>query len=160
VNTGNSSASSGTPEAGSPKALAVELCNAVIANDTDAFMNLIITQEEMTALISGSAVSAMGKEAAISNIPTEISKMRIDITNGLAAVRQQCEANGAVWENTKYKDARFEINNPNGYNMMQLHCILECNSLEYIFTLSDVVETKNGWKLGGTMFYGEQPAMR
>lgn len=152
--------SSAEPVEGSPKAMGKQIAELVIANDNAGLNALIISQEEMTAVITGSSVTPMGKEVAIKNIPVELPKMRNDITNGLAEVRKQCEANGVVWENCTYKDTRYEINNPTGYNMMQLHCILDCNGMEYVFTMSDVVETKNGWKLGGTMFYGEQPPVK
>lgn len=145
------------PEAGSPEAMAKQVCERVIANDHEGLMSLIITQDEMADVIKNSSVTKAGKEAAVDNRLTGIGQMRIDITNGLLEVRKQCEANGMVWENCTYKDARYEVNNPTGYNMMQLHCILDCNGMEYIFTVTDVVDSKNGWKLGGTMYYGEQP---
>lgn len=148
------------PVAGSPEATAKQICERVIANDHEGLMALIITQEEMADVIKNSSVTRAGKEAAVENRFVGIGQMRIDITNGLLEVRKQCEATGMVWENCKYKDARYEINNPTGYNMMQLHCILDCNGMEYIFTMTDVVDTKNGWKLGGKMYYGELPPAR
>lgn len=140
---------------GTPEIVAKQIADYVIANDNQGMLNLIITQEEMTDVISGSTVTTMGKEVAIKNIPTEISKMRVDYTNGLADVRKQCEANGMVWANCKFKDVTYEMNNPTGYYMAQLTCVLECNGMEYKFTVTDVVQTENGWKLGGTMAYGE-----
>lgn len=140
---------------GTPEATAKLIADYVLANDNQGLMNLIITQEEMTDVITNSSVTTMGKEVAIRNIPTEISKMRVDYTNGLADVRKQCEANGVVWENCRFKDVTYEMNNPTGYFMAQLICVLECNGMEYKFHVTDIVQTKNGWKLGGTMGYGE-----
>jgi hypothetical protein len=122
-------------------------------------MNLIITQEEMTEVITGSTVTAMGKEVAIKNIPAEISKMRVDYTNGLNDIRKQCEATGVEWSNCKFKDVTYEMNNPTGYFMAQLTCFVECNGIEYKFTVTDVVQTKNGWRLGGTMYFGDTPPL-
>lgn len=140
---------------GTPVETAKLIAQYVITNDNQGMMNLIITSEEMTEVITGSTVTPMGKEVAIKNIPTEISKMRVDYTNGLAEVRKQCEASGVEWSNCKYKDVTYEMNNPTGYFMAQLVCILDCNGMEYKFSVTDVVQTKNGWKLGGTMNYGE-----
>lgn len=140
---------------GTPEATGVQICNLIIANDNQGLMNLIITQEEMTDVISGSSVSQMGKEVAIKNIPTEISKMRVDYTNGLTDVRKNCEAAGVEWSNCKVKDVSYDMANPTGYYMAQLHCVLECNGQEYKFTVSDVVQTETGWKLGGTMYFGD-----
>lgn len=140
---------------GTPEVVAKQIAECVIANDNQGMLNLIITQEEMTDVISGSTVTTMGKEVAINNIPTEISKMRVDYTNGLEDVRKQCEANGMVWANCKFKDVTYEMNNPTGYFMAQLTCVLECNGMEYKFNVTDVVQTENGWKLGGAMGYGE-----
>lgn len=140
---------------GTPVEIAKQIAQYVISNDNQGLLNLIITQEEMTDVIAGSTVSTMGKEVAIKNIPTEISKMRVDYTNGLADVRKQCEANGMVWANCKFKDVTYEMNNPTGYYMAQLNCVLECNGMLYTFHVTDVVQTDNGWTLGGTMGYGE-----
>jgi len=140
---------------GTPEAFGVQVCNLVIKNDNQGLMDLIITQDEMTNVISNSSVSQMGKQVAISNIPTEISKMRVDYTNGLTDIRKNCEAAGIEWSNCKMKDVTCEVANPTGYNMAQIHCVLECNGMEYKFTVSDVVETENGWRLGGTMYYGD-----
>jgi PBP1b-binding outer membrane lipoprotein LpoB len=145
---------------GTPVEAAKQIAGFVIANDNAGLMNLIITQEEMTEVITGSTVTPMGKEVAIKNIPTEISKMRVDYTNGLAEVRKQCEASGVEWSNCKFKDVKYEMNNPTGYFMAQLVCVLECNGMEYKFTVSDVVQTKNGWRLGGTMYYGDVPQVK
>ncbi len=140
---------------GTPAETAKQIAEFVIANDNQGLMNLIITSEEMTDVITNSSVTPMGKEVAIKNIPTEISKMRVDYTNGLADIRKQCETAGVEWSNCKFKDARYEMNNPTGYFMAQIVCILECNGMEYKFTTTDVVQTKNGWRLGGSMMYGE-----
>lgn len=142
------------PQPGSPEEIGMKISNFVIANDNQGLTDLIIQQGEMEEVIKNSSVSQMGKEVAIKNIPTEISKMRMDYSNGLASIRSNIEATGADWSGCKFKNVTYEINNPTGYNMMQLHCTLDCGGLEQTFTVTDVVETPNGWKLGGTMYFG------
>lgn len=145
---------------GTPKAIAEQIAALVIANNNEGLLNLIITQEEMTDVIKGSSVTQMGKEVAIKNIPVEISKMRTDMTNGLADIRKQCETKGIDWAACRFKDVQYEMNNPTGYFMAQLKCTLDCNGMEYLFTVTDVVQAKNGWKLGGTMYSGDVPPQR
>lgn len=142
---------------GTPEVTAKQIADYIISNNNQALMELIITQEEMTRVISESSVTSMGKEVAIRNIPTEISKMRVDYTNGMTDIRKQCEASGIEWSNCKFKDVTYEMNNPTGYFMAQLLCVLECNGMEYKFTVTDVVQTEGGWKLGGTMYFGDVP---
>lgn len=154
--TGTSGTSSNEPVAGSPEAFGKEIASFIIANDNQGVIGLIIEQTEMEEVIKNSSVTTMGKEVAIKNIPMEISKMRVDYTNGLTEIRKSGETAGIVWENCKFKEAYYEISNPTGYNMMQLHCVLDCNGQEHEFTVTDVVETENGWKLGGTMMFGKQ----
>jgi hypothetical protein len=154
------SSASSAPQAGSPEETAMKLANLVIANDQEGLMGMIISPEEMKDVIANSSVMPQGKETAIKNIPTAISQMRADMTKGLTEVRSKCEEAGVVWENCRYKDARYEINNPTGYNMMQLHCIMDCNGMEYTFTLTDVAQTENGWRLGGIMYYGDAPPQK
>lgn len=154
--TSGSSGSNSAPEAGSPEEFGMRMANFVIANDNQGVIGLIIEQAEMEEVIKNSSVTTMGKEVAIKNIPMEISKMRVDYTNGLTEIRKSGEAAGIVWTNCKFKSAYYEISNPTGYNMMQLHCVLDCNGQEHEFTVTDVVETENGWKLGGTMMFGKK----
>jgi hypothetical protein len=148
TSTGNGASNPAAVEVteGTPLETAQQVAQFVIANDNAGLTGLIISAEEMNDVISNSSVSQMGKEVAIKNIPTEISKMRVDYTTGLAEVRKQCESIGVEWSNCKFKDATYEMNNPTGYFMAQIICILECNGMEYKFTISDVVQTKNGWR--------------
>ena len=60
------------PEEGSPKAMAMQIADLVIANDNAGLTALIISQEEMTAVITNSSVTPAGKEVAIKNIPVEL----------------------------------------------------------------------------------------
>jgi hypothetical protein len=155
VSSGNENPDAVEVTEGTPEAMGVQICNLVIANDNKGLTDLIITQEQMTNVITNSSVSQMGKQVAIGNIPTEISKMRVDYTSGMTDIRKNCEAAGVEWSNCKMKDVKCEVTNPTGYNMAQMHCVLECNGMEYKFTVSDVVETESGWRLGGTMYYGD-----
>ncbi len=143
---------------GTPEAVGQKIVEFVIANNADSLMSLLITPEEMKEVIANSNVMQKGKEAAIGNIPTAISQMRIDHTRGLAEIRKQCETTGIEWSNCKFKSATCEMTNPTGYFMAQMKCVMECNGMDYKFTVTDVVQTTSGeWKLGGTMYYGDVP---
>lgn len=151
-NSSGSSSNAVTP--GSPEEFAGVLASYVIDSNLTGIDSLIILHDEMQAVISGSNVTPAGKEAAISHIDTEIGKMKNDMRNGLADIRMKGKANNIVWMGAKFKNARYSVAKPNGYEMMQLTCIIDFNGVEYPFTVTDVVHTSDGWKLGGKMYYG------
>lgn len=150
----NSSSSSNAPSPGSPEEFAGVLANFVIDSNMAGIDSLIILHDEMKDVISNSNVTPAGKEAAISHIDTEIGKMKNDMSNGLKDIRSKATANNIIWMGAKYKTVRYTVAKPNGYEMMQLSCIVDFNGVEYPFTVTDVVHTSNGWKLGGKMYYG------
>lgn len=140
---------------GSPEEFAKKLTEHVIDSNYQAIVEMIIVKDEMVDLIRNSRVSTAGKEAAISHVDTEIGKMKMDMFNGLAEIRKSGRALGLAWENCTYKSVRYDIKNPNGYDMMQLKCVIDCNGMEHVFTVTDVVKTPKGWRLGGKMMFGD-----
>lgn len=138
-----------------PEGTARMISNYVIANDYNGLANMIITADEMKEVISGSSVTPEGKKVAISRVNEEIKEMQLDTKSGLDEIRAKGTTAGIVWENCKFKEARPTIAEPSGFPMMQLKCVLECNGQEFVFTVTDIVETDNGWKLGGKMMYGD-----
>lgn len=143
---------------GSPEEFAKKLTEHVIDSNYQAIVDMIILKDEMVDLIKNSSVSTSGKEAAIAHVDTEIGKMKMDMFNGLTEIRKSGRTSGVVWENCKYKAARYDVKSPNGYEMMQLKCVIDCNGMEQVFTVTDVVHTPNGWKLGGKMMFGDLDA--
>lgn len=140
---------------GSPEEFAYRLANFVIDSNYQGIADMIIQKQEMVELISNSSVTQAGKEAAISHVDVEIAKMKMDMSNGLREIRSSGTTAGMYWPNCKYKDARYDVAQPNGYDMMQLKVELDCNGITNVFTVTDVVRTKNGWKLGGKMMFGD-----
>lgn len=139
----------------SPDAVGEKITDYVIANDYNGLANMIITSDEMTKAISGSNAPAEGKKFAISRVDDEIKEMQTDIKTGLDEIRASGTKAGIVWENCKFKEARPTIDESRGFQMMQIKCVIDCSGQEYIFTVTDLVGTDSGWKLGGKMMYGD-----
>lgn len=138
-----------------PEGIGKMITDYVIANDYSGLANLIITNDEMTKAISGSTAPAEGKKFAISRVDAEIKEMQVDIKSGLDEIRASGTTAGIVWENSKFKEARPTIDESRGFQMMTLKCVIESNGQEHVFTVTDIVGTDNGWKLGGKMMFGD-----
>ncbi|HTF06432.1 MAG TPA: hypothetical protein VK826_20510 [Bacteroidia bacterium] len=137
------------------QAFGQKVTELVIANDYAGLTSLIITKDEMTKAIQGSTAPANGKEFAISRVEDEIKEMQVDVKTGLDQIRASGTTAGIVWDKCTFKEARPSIDQSRGFDMMQLKCVIDCNGTEHIFTVTDVVGTDAGWKLGGKMIYGE-----
>lgn len=138
-----------------PEGVGKMITDYVIANDYNGLANLIITHDEMAKAIGGSNASPEGKDFAISRVDAEIKEMQVDIKTGLDEIRASGTTAGIVWDNCKFKEARPTINESRGFQMMTLKCVIESNGQEHVFTVTDIVGTDNGWKLGGKMMFGD-----
>lgn len=127
----------------------------IIANNYQGLAALIIKHDEMEKAISGSTAPQNGKEFAISRIDDEIKVMQVDVKTGLDNIRSSGTAAGIVWENCTFTEAVPTIDNARGFEMMSLKCILTCNGVNHHITITDIVGTDDGWKLGGKLFFGD-----
>lgn len=130
----------------------------IIANNYQALTDLIIKHDEMQKAISGSTAPQNGKEFAISRIDDEIKVMQVDVKTGLDNIRSEGTAAGIVWENCTFKSAIPTIDKARGFEMMTLKCVLTCNGQDHHITITDIVGTDNGWKLGGRLYFGDPKA--
>lgn len=127
----------------------------IIANNYQALTDFIIKHDEMQKAISGSTAPQNGKEFAISRIDDEIKVMQVDTKTGLDNIRSEGTAAGIVWENCTFKSATPTIDKARGFEMMTLKCVLTCNGQDHYITITDIVGTDNGWKLGGRLYFGD-----
>ncbi len=130
----------------------------IIANNYQALNDLIIKHDEMQKAISGSTAPQNGKEFAISRIDEEIKVMQFDTKTGLDIIRSEGIAAGIVWENCTFKSTIPSIDKARGFEMMTLKCVLTCNGQDHRITITDIVGTDNGWKLGGRLYFGDPKA--
>lgn len=127
----------------------------IIANNYQGLADLIILHDEMEKAISGSTAPKEGKEFAIGRIDDEIKVMQTDTKSGLDNIRSEGTAAGIVWENCAFKEATPSIDNSRGFQMMTLKCVLTCNGQDHTITITDIVGTDGGWKLGGRLYFGD-----
>lgn len=140
---------------GSPEEFAEKLANFVIDSNYTGIAGLVIERQEMIDLIKNSSVMREGKILAIEDVDTQIGMMKMDMSNGLVDIRNRGREAGIMWDHCNYKSCSYEVNNPTGYEMMQMKIVLECNSIEHTITVTDVPQTPAGWKLGGKILFGD-----
>jgi hypothetical protein len=138
----------------SPDAVAQKMVDAISTNDYDKFSSLVISKDEMLAVINHSGASMQAKSEKLKELDNDYAKMVSVAKTGFNETRAAGEKDGLVWKDVKFKKSDVAMNTGNGMEGMILTGFIDFKGAEYPLFKGAFAKTENGWKLAGDLKFG------